>query len=257
LTVLEAHFLTSAARAADLPHDAAPQVALVGRSNVGKSSLINALAGRRIARTSGTPGKTRLVNLYRVVVAGLTPGAHRAKAGTLYLADLPGYGFARGGEQAQLDFARLTEAYFGAGRLKAAPTSALSRGGPESLGGRVGAKSLGGRVGLESRGGRLQPAHPAAVLLVVDARHPGLASDLDAWRWITSLGRPAAIVATKVDKLGRADRARALAGIARMCDSPVLAVSAGTGEGMDDLWIRIAALVNRKAETANPAGPDR
>ena len=209
MTVLEAQFLTSAARTADLPDDAAPQVALVGRSNVGKSSLINALVGRRIARTSGTPGKTRLVNLYRVVVSG----ARRAKPATVYLADLPGYGYAKGGEQARLDFARLTDEYFG--------------------------------------------DRPAAILLVVDARHPGLAADRDAWRWVRSLGRPAAVVATKIDKLGRADRARALAGIARMLDSPVEAVSAETGEGMDELWKRIAALVNPKAETANPAEPAR
>jgi GTP-binding protein len=192
LKVLEAEFLTSAARAADMPPHAAPQLALVGRSNVGKSSLINALTKRRVARTSAQPGKTRLVNLYRVVVAGWSP---------LYLADLPGYGYAKGGH----DFARLTAEYFGTGRLKA--------------------------------------AQPAAVLLVVDARHPGLQADLDAWTWIGALGCPAAAVATKIDKLGRAELTRALAQIERECQSAVVAVSARTGAGMDDLWKRIATLV--------------
>ena len=60
----------------------APEFALIGRSNVGKSSLLNALVGRRsLARVSGTPGKTQLLNVYRLP--------------TLYLIDLPGYGFAR------------------------------------------------------------------------------------------------------------------------------------------------------------------
>ncbi|MBM4187580.1 MAG: ribosome biogenesis GTP-binding protein YsxC [Gemmatimonadetes bacterium] len=58
-----------------------PEIAVIGRSNVGKSSLINALAGRKIARTSGTPGKTQLLNAFRF------PG--------FYLIDLPGYGYAR------------------------------------------------------------------------------------------------------------------------------------------------------------------
>ena len=60
-----------------------PQVALAGRSNVGKSSLINALAGRRqLAKTSASPGKTRSVNYYRVEPEGF------------YIVDLPGYGYA-------------------------------------------------------------------------------------------------------------------------------------------------------------------
>jgi GTP-binding protein len=78
-------------------------VALVGRSNVGKSSLINALVRQTIARTSAAPGKTRLANFYRV-----TPAAGRA----FYLVDLPGYGYARGGDPAAEEFRRLAEQYF-------------------------------------------------------------------------------------------------------------------------------------------------
>jgi ribosome biogenesis GTP-binding protein YsxC/EngB len=77
-----------------------PQIALAGRSNVGKSSLINALAGRKqLAKTSSTPGKTRSVNYYRA-----TPG-------NFYLVDLPGYGYARCSKEEQERWAKLIECY--------------------------------------------------------------------------------------------------------------------------------------------------
>ncbi|HEY3042557.1 MAG TPA: GTPase, partial [Vicinamibacterales bacterium] len=59
---IEATFVRSAAVAEDFPRDEVPEIALVGRSNVGKSSLINSLVRQRIARTSAAPGKTRLAN---------------------------------------------------------------------------------------------------------------------------------------------------------------------------------------------------
>ena len=80
--------MKSAAAAEDLPRDGTPEIAMVGRSNVGKSSLINALVRQRVARTSAAPGKTRLANIYRVA---------RGASAPLYLVDLPGYGYARGG----------------------------------------------------------------------------------------------------------------------------------------------------------------
>jgi GTP-binding protein len=73
-------------------------VALIGRSNVGKSSLLNALTGRPgLARISATPGKTTLLNAFRL------PG--------LYLIDLPGYGYARAGKTARAGYRRLVERY--------------------------------------------------------------------------------------------------------------------------------------------------
>ena len=76
-------FLRSAPRLEDLPAAAGPEIAFAGRSNVGKSSLINALAGRRgLARTSNTPGRTQDVNFF------VAPGV------ALTLVDMPGYGFA-------------------------------------------------------------------------------------------------------------------------------------------------------------------
>ena len=79
---------------------AEPQIALAGRSNVGKSSLINALAGRKkLAKVSATPGKTRSVNYYKV-----TPH-------NFYLVDLPGYGYARASHTEREKWAHLLERY--------------------------------------------------------------------------------------------------------------------------------------------------
>ena len=82
------------------PADPRPQIAFSGRSNVGKSSLINTLLGRKsLARVSGTPGKTITVNFYDV-------------DGKLYLVDLPGYGFARRSPEEKRQWSALTDGYF-------------------------------------------------------------------------------------------------------------------------------------------------
>ena len=85
----DAEFITSAVDAGGVSEERLPEVALVGRSNVGKSSLINALVAE-VARTSATPGKTRLANFYRVTGRARRP---------FFLVDLPGYGYARGGRR--------------------------------------------------------------------------------------------------------------------------------------------------------------
>jgi GTP-binding protein len=83
LRITSAEFVTSAVTPAQYPADLGPEVAFVGRSNVGKSSLINTLLNRRgLAKTSATPGKTRTINFFRV-------------NGNLGFVDLPGYGFAQ------------------------------------------------------------------------------------------------------------------------------------------------------------------
>ena len=211
-----AEFVASAASARDFPRDRLPEVALVGRSNVGKSSLINAMVRRKLARTSAAPGKTRLANFYRV---------QRGTEPALYLVDLPGYGYARGGDGSAREFDRLADAYFGR----------AARGTDDVLA-RKGAGRLTTREG------------PAAieVLLLVDSRHPGLDSDLEAWAWVKSQECPCGVVATKVDKLTRAERARHTRQLESSFDVPVTLVSAETGEGLDELWKLIARLRNRR-----------
>jgi len=83
-----------------------------------------------------------------------------------------------------------------------------------------------------------------AALLVVDARHPGLENDRDAWRWLTGEVPNRAIAANKIDKLSRAERLRAMRELEAVFDHPVAAVSADTGEGLDELWKLIDRLAN-------------
>ncbi len=238
MKVIASEFVTSATSAAGLPHDGVPQIALVGRSNVGKSSLINALVRQKIARTSAAPGKTRLINFYRVRVGGVrtvpvaeaAPGGPRF-TGTLYFVDLPGYGYARGGAPSARAFDVLTQSYFG---------HAMDAE-------RAGRESAGGRTPLASRPRRVL----AGTILAIDSRHPGLPRDTAAHDWVASLGLPFVIVATKVDRLGRTARLRAHRESEGILNAPVLSLSATTGEGLSELWKLIIRLVTRQtpAET--------
>ena len=187
---ISAEFVTSAAGNDDFPKERLPEVALLGRSNVGKSSLLNALMRQSLARTSAAPGKTRLANFYRV---------KRGAAAALFLVDLPGYGYARGGDASAREFNQLAESYFS------------------------------------------RPGH-RGVILLVDSRHPGLESDMDAWRWLESQPWPRAVIGTKVDKLTRAERARHARQFETLFDIPVPLVSVHTGEGLDELWKTIVNL---------------
>lgn len=100
--IRSAEWIAAAAEPAGFPAQRDPEVALLGRSNVGKSSLLNRLVGRRgLARTSGTPGKTRLLHWYRV----------ERGDDALCLVDLPGYGFAKVSRAERRQWQRLVESY--------------------------------------------------------------------------------------------------------------------------------------------------
>jgi GTP-binding protein EngB required for normal cell division len=80
----------------------------------------------------------------------------------------------------------------------------------------------------------------------VDSRHPGLDRDVEAWRWLTETVAARGIAATKIDKLARGERIRALRELQSVFDNPVVPVSAATGEGLDELWKLIDRLANSR-----------
>jgi GTP-binding protein len=98
-----AEYVRSAAKASDFLHDGKVQIAMAGRSNVGKSSVINRLLDRKnLARVGNSPGKTRQVNYFLIDK-------------TFYLVDLPGYGYARVSQSEKERWGKLMEAYFADG----------------------------------------------------------------------------------------------------------------------------------------------
>lgn len=104
--IRQAEFVTSAGLSGQYPEPLPCEIAIVGKSNVGKSSLINRLANnQKLAKTSAQPGKTRLVNFFLLNKA-------------LYLVDLPGYGFAKASKTEQKSWGELLERYLSSGRVK-------------------------------------------------------------------------------------------------------------------------------------------
>lgn len=202
---------------------------MIGRSNVGKSSLINALVGHRVARTSAAPGKTRLANVYRV---------RRGRRPAFFLVDLPGYGYARGGSDTAQEFEALTRGYFG--RVGSARSDA-EPGGEASASVRAGGRTP-------------APVKNVSALLLIDARRAAaMASDLAAWAWIRTTATDAAIVVTKIDKLAHGQRIRAMRELESAFDDAVLPVSAVTREGLDELW----TLIDRLANSPKPPSSSR
>jgi len=95
---MKVQFLKSAVLPQEYPFPYKPEVAIVGRSNAGKSSFINALVGQKIAKVSQTPGKTRLLNFF-------------AWGEAVYIVDMPGYGFAKGDRQEVQSWRKMIETY--------------------------------------------------------------------------------------------------------------------------------------------------
>ncbi len=105
-------FLLSAVAAAQFPAPSVPEIAFLGRSNVGKSSLLNALAGEKAAKVSSTPGRTRAINFFALLDERQRP--------KLLFADLPGYGYAKISRSVSAEWPRFIEPY-----LAERPTLAL------------------------------------------------------------------------------------------------------------------------------------
>ncbi len=225
MKILSAEFVTSATDVSGIPRDAHAQVAFVGRSNVGKSTLINALVRSKVARTSAAPGKTTLLNLYRIRLSGVpapSPEGSASRPGgttsrTLHLVDMPGYGYARGGARTARAFDTLTRQYFGS---------------------------------LDGPGADRSTA--SAAILAVDARHPGLTRDVDAHTWLAEIGLPLSVVATKADRVASGRRHATLRAFDKALGRAVLPVSAVSGEGIRQLWQTILRLI-QAAERREPS----
>jgi GTP-binding protein len=200
--VQTAEFVTSVGLTGRLPVGHVPQVALIGRSNVGKSTLINALARRKIARAGGAAGTTRLLNVYRILLA--------RQRGELLLIDLPGYGYARGGSASNRGFEQLTRRYF-----RPDPSDTAVQPGHSGSSGAI---------------------------LLIAARHPGLQSDRDALDWLTTLDLPVVVAATKIDRLRGSARQRTLREHEAALGRAVLPISAKLGDGLPVLWTTLLEL---------------
>jgi len=190
---VNARFVISAAKPEDFPPGRLPEVAVVGRSNVGKSSLINSLVHQQgLARTSRTPGRTRLINWFEV-------------DGRFHLVDLPGYGYAAVDRNMRAGWQPLIEAY------------------------------------LDKR------AVLAGVVLLVDVRRGPEEEELDFVPWLEQRKVPIVVALTKADKLPKNKRmlevSKAKKTLALKRDP--FAVSAQTGDGIDDLWRAIDKLVKK------------
>jgi GTP-binding protein len=199
-------FVKSATQPGNYPEGVLPEVAFAGRSNVGKSSLINVLVNRRaLVRTSSTPGRTQLLNFFEV-------------NGSFSLVDLPGYGFAK------------------------VPLAVKKNWGPMV------------RTYLEQR------ANLRAVVVLFDIRRVPREEDLQLLDWLEEFSIPTIPVLTKVDKIGRGERARQIKPILEATGLPKDAFSlfsATSREGRDAVWERIeAALALTPAEASPETGAD-
>jgi GTP-binding protein len=172
------------------PAPLACEIAIVGRSNVGKSSLINCICNnKKLAKTSQTPGKTRLINYFLI---------NRE----FFLVDLPGYGFARASKTEQRDWGKLIGDYLASGR-------------------------------------------PKHLFLLLDIRHAPSAEDRQMFEWVLYYGVPFTLIATKADKLSRANRVAAANKTAKLLGAPPFAIpfSAQSKDGRNPVIERIGQIV--------------
>ncbi|MBO4871862.1 MAG: YihA family ribosome biogenesis GTP-binding protein [Lachnospiraceae bacterium] len=169
-----------------LPENEQPEFAFAGRSNVGKSSLINGLMNRKsLARVSAEPGKTRTINYYHINDA-------------FYFVDLPGYGFAKVSEKEKAAWGKMIERYLNTSK-------ALKQ-----------------------------------IFLLADIRHAPSAADKQMADWIRASGREPVVIATKLDKINRSQRAAQQklirAELALCAESKIFPYSALSKEGREEIY---------------------
>ena len=177
MKITKAELEAVAVKASQYPPEDIPEIAFAGRSNVGKSSLLNLITGRKsLARVSGSPGKTRTINFYRC-------------NDEFRIVDLPGYGFAKVSRSESEKWGAMIEGY------------------------------------LENRGTLLK------VVQLVDIRHKPSAQDVQMYDYLKYYGLDGIVAATKADKLGTNEKAKALKQIRQ-----------ALGMGKSDILIPVSAL---------------
>ncbi len=197
-------YIASVARLQDIRFRRLPEIAVAGRSNVGKSSLINRLVGnRRLAQISSTPGKTRTLNFYSINDA-------------FYLVDLPGYGYAKVSQQERRAWRQLIESYLTQSRFL---------------------------IGM---------------ILIIDSRHGITDLDQEMIGWLKELGLPTLLIATKIDKLSRSQASIAIrtleAEATQLGIAAVIAFSAKTGQGKDQIWQAMLELLRASISASESSG---
>src|SRR5438128_10243438 len=229
--MLRPHFVGSFPRADVSLDPPLPELALIGRSNVGKSSLLNALVGRRIARVSRTPGKTRALNVY---LMGAGSGEQYSPVHqqeplpaprSYYVLDLPGYGYAKASKTARAAFQRLLAGCLDRARLAGVVWLLDIRRAPSEDDGAM--QDL-----FAARQTRMAPS---------SSEGDGAMQDLFAARQTRVLA-----ALTKSDKLPQGERRRrerALAAALRLDADQAVVTSARTGEGVAELRDAIGALI--------------
>ncbi len=185
MIVKQAEFLTSMAKSDKLEQLTLPQFAFVGRSNVGKSSLLNALCNRKnLAKTSSTPGRTRLINLFEINKSFL-------------FVDLPGYGFAKASKSEQANWQKLIGTY------------------------------------LENS------QNLKMVFVLVDSRHKPTEKDLQMLNYLYAFQIPFKVVATKTDKLSKAELQKnkpLIASTLGIGADNIIYVSSEKKQNIDKIW---------------------
>lgn len=196
MQIKRATFVTSLTGNQKFSGQGLPQIAIAGKSNVGKSSLINCLCNQnKLARVSSEPGKTRLVNVFRI-------------NDDFHLVDLPGYGYARVSRTMIEDWGAMMDSYLS---------------GSEYL---------------------------CHILHLVDIRHDPGENDIQMQAWIQHNNLPCTVIATKSDKLSRAQQQKAILGICRTLGVQpwdVIPFSSVTRDGKDKLLTRLGEII-RQAE---------
>ncbi len=190
MKIKSAEFIKSATAEVHYPPDDMPEIAFMGRSNVGKSSLMNSLLNRKgLARTSRTPGRTQLLNFFIINDA-------------FRFVDLPGYGFARVPLDIKREWGEMVTHY------------------------------------LANRARLVLSIH------IIDLRHEPTRQDLELHEWLAHHQKPILTVATKSDKLGRADLVRNLKRMRGLLEGNVIPFSSLSGDGREEIWTSVGQAIN-------------